>query len=126
MNLKFYYKIQYRRIVCMTQPKANFPKAIFQAQKLVQDARSYDHQDQYQKAITYYMQATKTFIVLLKQYPQMPFHKQYAQEIRLCLQRVKQLKPCLMNSTQSSNHPTALRIKSKDDQEYAKLRMLKT
>lgn len=106
----------------MTKPEANIPIAIFQAQKLVQDARSYDHQDQYQKAIVYYMQATKTFTVLLKRYPQMPFHKQYAQEARLCLQRVKQLKPCLMNSTQSSNHPKTLRTKSKDDQEYAKLR----
>ncbi len=106
----------------MAQPKANIPKAIFQAQKLVQDARSYDHQDQYQKAIVYYMQATKTFIVLLKRYPQMPFHKQYTQEVRLCLQRVKQLKLCLMNSTQSPNHPKSGCIKSKDDQEYAELR----
>ncbi|MFX1286257.1 MAG: AAA family ATPase [Promethearchaeota archaeon] len=106
----------------MAQSKANIPKAIFQAQKLVQDARLYDHQDQYQKAITYYMHATKIFLVLLKRYPQIPLHKQHAQEVRLCLQRVQQLKPILMNSTQSANHPKTVHIKSKDDQEYAELR----
>ena len=52
-------------MIFMAQAKANIPKTIFQAQKLVQDARSYDHQDQYQKAITHYMQATKTFILIL-------------------------------------------------------------
>ena len=46
------------------------------------------------------MQATKLLIVLLKRHPQMPFHKQYTREARLCLQRVQQLKPSLVNSAQ--------------------------
>ncbi len=106
----------------MAQTKVNISKAIFQAQKLVQDARSYDHQDQYKQAIIYYMHATKKFIVLLKRYSHMPFHKQCAREARLCMQRVNQLKPYLMNSSQSLHHPPKKNHKSKNDQEHAELR----
>ena len=99
----------------MTHSKANIPKAIFQAQKIVQDARTCDHQDQYQQAIIFYMQATKIFLVLLKRYPEMPFHKQYVREVRLCLQRIKQLKPCLISSTRSSSNIKESKPKLKED-----------
>ncbi|MFX0173754.1 MAG: AAA family ATPase [Candidatus Hodarchaeota archaeon] len=106
----------------MPQSKTNIPKAIFQAQNLVQNARYYDHQNQYPQAIKLYLQATKIFTGLLKQYPDMPFHSQHVQEVRLCLDRIKQLKPCLMKSIQSSNQPIVSNTTSKDDQQYAELR----
>ena len=112
-----FIKILCKGISKMRRTLVNIPKAIFQAQKLVQDARSFDHQDQYKQAIIYYMHATKKFLVLLKQYPQMPFHKQCAQEAQLCLQRVKQLKPSLLKSTKLNNHPETVRINPKIDQE---------
>ncbi|MHA2248293.1 MAG: AAA family ATPase [Candidatus Hodarchaeales archaeon] len=106
----------------MAQTKTNIPKVIFHAQKIVQNARSYDHQNQYQKAITHYMQATKIFLVLLKRYPQMPFHRHYAQEIRLCLQRIKQLKPSLIDSTHSSKKTKESIPKLKEDKQYVEMR----
>lgn len=99
------------------QPKAKIPKSIFQALKIEQDARFYDYQYQYQQAIINYMQAAKIIIRLLKKYPKMPFHKQFAYEAQLCLQRVKQLKPCLRNYTPSSSNFIVTSVNPKAEEE---------
>lgn len=90
----------------MIQSKAYIPKTIFKAQKIIQNARYYDYQDQYQQAIINFMQAAKIIINLLKKYPSMPFHRQFAYEAQLCLLRVKQLNLCLIYPIQSSSCTT--------------------
>ena len=68
------------------------------------------------------MQAARKFSKLLKKHPRMPFHKQFAHEAQLCLLRVKQLTPYLLNSTQSSSGPNVSSVTMRDDQESAELR----
>ena len=106
----------------MIQSKTNIPKTIFQAQKIVQDARLFDYQDQYQQAITNYMQAANMLTKLLKKHPKMPFHKQSAHEVKICLLRVKQLTPYLINSTKTSKSSPVTGVTSKDELEQAELR----
>ncbi len=106
----------------MIQPKPKIPKTIFQAQKIVQDARFYEYQGQYQQAIINYTQAAKTLTNLLKKHPKMPFHKQLAHEAQLCLLQAKQLTRYLTNSTRTSYGSPVTSVSSKDDLEYIELR----
>lgn len=109
----------------MASISKSIPKSVFHAQKLVQKARIFDHQSQFRSAVKYYLQATKLMTSILKQFPAMPTHRLWAQEAQLCLNRVKQLKPQVLGSSDPDNNGSPLTSSSpssKDDSQYAEMR----
>jgi len=109
----------------MASISKSIPKSVFHAQKLVQKARIFDHQSQFRSAVKYYLQATKLMTTILKQFPAMPTHRVLTQEARLCLNRVKQLKPQVLGSSDPDNNGSPLTSSSpssKDDSQYAEMR----
>ena len=82
----------------MSTKKITLPKLIFQAHYLSLRAQHFDQLKDTTKAMRFYLKASRLFTTILQESPKMSYFPLWAEEARLCINRLKQL-----NSSSSSS-----------------------
>jgi ATP-dependent 26S proteasome regulatory subunit len=98
----------------MSGKKVKLPKPIFQAHYLSLRAQHFDQLRETTKAMRFYLKASRLFTSLLQNFPKMAYFPLWAEEARLCINRLKQLNTSL-GQTSTNNLQTRSKQSAQPD-----------